>query len=187
METSAYCTNSLHEVAEIGNTMSKNLNCSSRSTKYMYMFDSLWIATLHIKNLFQPSSSSTVFCPKASPSLQAEKPRLKFCRRQVFHRKLMNKGCSFTRDLIGAVASHYFPHPTLSLASEQTLKDLQNRRGINEEVRRVDLANWALRTSPKFATRVKHQISIHLCVSRVSKDFWAFRKFRNFFTFSPLS
>ena len=55
-----------------------------------------------------------VFCPKAGPSLQAEKPRLQFCRRQVFHRKLRNKGCSFTRNLIGAVLSRCFPHPTLS-------------------------------------------------------------------------
>ena len=64
------------------------------------------------------------------------------------------KGCSFTRDLIGAVASRSFLYPTLSLASEQTLKD---PRGTNKEVRRVDLANWAFRTSPKFATGVKHQ------------------------------
>ena len=28
------------------------------------------------------------------------------------------QGCSFTRDLIGAVASRCFPHPTLSLVSE---------------------------------------------------------------------
>ena len=70
-----------------------------------------------------------VFCPKAGPSLQAEKPRLQFCRRQVFHRKLRNKGCIFTRDLIGAIAFRCFPHPTLSLASEQTLKDLKRSLG----------------------------------------------------------
>ena len=56
-------------------------------------------------------------------------PRLEFCRRQVFHRKLKNQDCSFTRDLIGAVASRCFPHPTLSLASEQTLKDLERSQG----------------------------------------------------------
>ena len=66
-----------------------------------------------------------MFCPKAGPSLQAEKPRLQFCRRQIFHRKLRKRGCSFTRDLIGAVASRCFPHPTVSLASQQTLKDLK--------------------------------------------------------------
>ena len=39
-----------------------------------------------------------VFCPKAGPSLKVQEPRLQFCRRQVFHRKLNNQGCSFTRD-----------------------------------------------------------------------------------------
>ena len=63
-----------------------------------------------------------MLCPKAGPSLQAEKPRLQFCRRQVFHSKLRNQGCTFTRDLICAVASRCFPHPTLSLAFEKTLK-----------------------------------------------------------------
>ena len=66
-----------------------------------------------------------VFCPKAGPSLQAEKPRLQFCQRQIFNCKLRNQGCSFSRDLIGSVASRCFPHPTHSLASEQTLKDLK--------------------------------------------------------------
>ena len=70
-----------------------------------------------------------VFCPKAGPSVQAEKPRLQFCRRQVFHRQPRNQGYSFTRDLIGAVASRCFLHPTLSLASEQTLKDLKRSQG----------------------------------------------------------
>ena len=42
-------------------------------------------------------SVSSVFCPRAGPSLQVQKPRLQFCRRQVFHRKLRSQGCSFTR------------------------------------------------------------------------------------------
>ena len=33
---------------------------------------------------------SSVFCPRAGPSLKAQEPRLQFCRRQVFHRKLRN-------------------------------------------------------------------------------------------------
>ena len=70
-----------------------------------------------------------VFCPKAGPSLQAEEPRLQFCRRQVFHQKLRNQGFSFTRDSTGAVASRCFPHPTLSLVSEQTLEDLKRSQG----------------------------------------------------------
>ena len=78
-----------------------------------------------------------------------------------------NQGCSFTRDWIGAVASHCFLHPTLSLASEQTLKD---PRDTNAEVRRVDLANWALWTSPKFITRVKYQLH---------QGFWSDQRSRN--------
>ena len=58
-------------------------------------------------------SSSSVYCPKTGPSLQAQEPRLQFCRRQVFHRKLRNRGCNFTRDFISAVASRCFPHPFL--------------------------------------------------------------------------
>ena len=66
-----------------------------------------------------------VFCQRTGLSLQAEKPRLQFCRRQVFHRKLRNQGCSFTRDSIDEVAFRCFPHPTLSLAFVQTLEDLK--------------------------------------------------------------
>ena len=98
-----------------------------------------------------------MFCPREGPSLQAQESRLQFCRRQVFHRKLRNEGCSFTRDLIGPVVSRCFPHPTLSLASEQTLKDLKRSQGTNLEVRRLGLANWPLRTSPKFTSGVKYQ------------------------------
>ena len=54
---------------------------------------------------------------------------------------------SFTRDWIGAVDSRSFPHPTLS-----------------------DLANWTLRTSPKFTTGVKYQFH---------QDFWPDQRFRN--------
>ena len=35
-----------------------------------------------------------MFCPRAGPSLQEQGPRLQFRRRQVFHRKLRNQGCS---------------------------------------------------------------------------------------------
>ena len=69
--------------------------------------------------------------------------------------------------LLGMVASHCFLHTTLSLASDQTLKD---PRGTNMEVRRVDLANWALWTLPKFTTRVKYQFH---------KGFWPNPRSRN--------
>ena len=52
-----------------------------------------------------------MFCPRAGPSLQAQEPRLQFCRKQVFHRKIRNQGCSFTRDWICVVASRCFSHP----------------------------------------------------------------------------
>ena len=135
------------------------------SARIIYRLSIYWISfnSFESRNCIQMrpvvflSRLSSVFCTKAGPSLQAEKPRPQFRRRQVFHRKLTNQGCSFTRDLIGTVASYCFPHPTLSLASEQTLKDLKDPRGTNGEVRRVDLANWALWTSPKSTTGVKHQ------------------------------
>ena len=83
-----------------------------------------------------------VFCQRAGPSLQAQEPRLQFCRRQVFHRKFRNHSWSFTRDWMDAVASRCFPHPTISLASEQTLKD---PRGTNLQVRKLDMGNWQWR------------------------------------------
>ena len=58
-----------------------------------------------------------VFCQRAGLSLQAQEPRLQFCQRQVFHRKLGNQGCSC------------FLHLTLSLSSAQTLKYLMWRWG----------------------------------------------------------
>ena len=87
-----------------------------------------------------------VSCPRAGPLLQAQEPRLQFWRRQVFHCKLSNPGCSFTRDWIGVVASHCFLYPTLSLVPEENLKHLKRFQGTNMEVRSVDLANWALWT-----------------------------------------
>ena len=48
------------------------------------------------------------------------------------------------------------PH-SLSLASEQTIKDLKRAQGHHRGGRRVDLANWALWTSPKFTTGVKYR------------------------------
>ena len=51
-----------------------------------------------------------------------------------------------------------FPYPTLSLASELAKKKTwKYPSSPNVEVRRVDLANWALRTSPKFTIGVKYQ------------------------------
>ena len=101
-----------------------------------------------------------VFCARASLSLKTQEPRPQFCSKAGLHRKLRNQGCSFTRDWIGAIASHCFLHTILSLASEQTLKDPKRSEGPHMEVRRVDLANWAFRTS-KFTKEVKYQF--HQC------------------------
>ena len=97
------------------------------------------------------------FCPKEGLLLQAQESRLQFCQRQVFHCKLRNQGCNFIRDWIGAVASCCFPYPTLSLASEQILKDLKRSKGNQLGGEESDFANWALRTAPKFTIGVKYQ------------------------------
>ena len=94
-----------------------------------------------------------VFCPSAGPSLQAQELRLKFFRRQVFHDKLRIQGCSFTRDSIGAVASRCIPHPTL----------WKDPRGTSMEVRRVDMANWALRNSQQ-GLNIYIYIYIYVCI-----------------------
>ena len=94
-----------------------------------------------------------MFCSRAGPSC---KRRNLGCSSAEGRSSTANAGtkAAVLLQTEGAVASHYFPHPTLSLASEQIWKD---PRGTSMEVRRVDLANWALQTSPKFATGVKHQ------------------------------
>ena len=51
--------------------------------------------------------------------------------------------------LLGITRCGSFPHPTLPLPSEQTWKD---PRSPTVEVRRLDLANWALLPSQKFTT-----------------------------------
>ena len=67
--------------------------------------------------------------PKSRSIIAGAGPSLQFCQRQVFHRKFTDQGCSSTKDWIGAIACSFFPHPTLSLASEQTLKDLKRSQG----------------------------------------------------------
>ena len=89
------------------------------------------------------------------------KRRNQGCRsfqRHVFHCKLRNQGCSFTRDKQVRQLPVAFRTPlSLSSASEQTLKIYKDPRGSNVEVRRMDLANWAFQTPPKFTTGVKYQ------------------------------
>ena len=86
------------------------------------------------RSLTASAGTKAAFLPKTHLPPQTQKPTLQFYQ-----------------GWIGAAASRWFPHPTLSLASEQSSKD---PKGHNLEVRRVDLGNWGLRTSPKFTTGV---------------------------------
>ena len=61
---------------------------------YPHDYRSLGIVIVHVMN----PSVIRVFCPRAGASLQVQEPRLQFCQRQVFHRKLRKQGCTFTRD-----------------------------------------------------------------------------------------
>ena len=79
---------------------------------------------------------------------------------QVFHFKLRNQGCSSAqRQIFHRILrnSRYFPYPTLYLAFEHIIRDLERSQGLSVEMRREDLANWALWTSPNFTTGVKYQ------------------------------
>ena len=140
-------------------------------TEFWYFHNTVIIITIIIIIII-----IIVFCPRANSSLQVQERSLQFFRRQVFHRKLRNQGCSFTRDWTGAVASRCFPHPTFSLAAEQNLKIWKDPKGSIVEVRRVDLANWALRPVPKFTTRVKYQFY---------RGFWPNRRSENSSHSSP--
>ena len=97
---------------------------NSEKTKYV-------IISRH-QNVVQKHHQSVL--PRAGHSLQVQEPKLQFCRRKAFHRKFRNQGWSFTRDWISVVASPCFPHPTPSLASEQTLKDLKRSQGYQHRV-----------------------------------------------------
>ena len=123
---------------------------------WLYIRDHIysWCKNYQLGVNTETQCNHQIVLPKGRSFTASEEPRLQFCWMQFFHCKLRNQGCRFTRDSTGAVVSRYFPHPTLSLASEQTWKD---PRGTNVEMRRVDLSNWAFRTSPKFTTGVKYQ------------------------------
>ena len=115
------------------------------------------------------SSSSWVFCPRAGPSLQAHEPRLQFCRRQDFHRKLRNQGLHFYKGLnrCGGFQLLSTPHSHFSVwiylkRSEKTPGTPTWRWG--------EWTNRALRTSPKFTTGVKDQFH---------KGFWPHQRSGN--------
>ena len=85
------------------------------------------IAKLLEASIFK--SSSSVFCPRAGPSLQTQAPRLKFYPKAGLPLQNQEPKLQFYYGRIGAVVSRCFPHPTLSLASEQTLKDMKRSQG----------------------------------------------------------
>ena len=73
-------------------------------------------------------SSSSVFCPRAGPSLQTQAPRLQFCPKAGLSLLTQEPRLHY-QGWISVVAFRCFPHPTLSLASEQILKDLKRSQG----------------------------------------------------------
>ena len=103
----------------------------------------LLIPLLFLLLLFLLVSSSSYSSSECSSQGQVFHCKLRHqgcssAQKQVFHRKHSNQDCN----LLGmyccaaAVASRCFPHPTLSLASEQTLKNLKrtprHQRGCEE-------------------------------------------------------
>ena len=144
------------------------------ATGVKYQFDQGFWPDQRSGNPNHPSphikTSSSVFYPRADPSLQTQAPRLQFCPKAGLPLQTQEPRVQFYWGWIGAIASHCFPHPTLSLASEQTLKDLKRSQGTSKKVRRVELANWALWTSSKFTTCVKYQFH---------QGFWPDQRSRN--------
>ena len=75
------------------------------------------------------------FCPD-SPELtlqQIQEPRLQFWSKESLSLQTQEPRLQFYQGWIGAIASRCFPHPTLSLASEQTLKDLKRSQEHQRE------------------------------------------------------
>ena len=97
-----------------------------------------------------------MFCSRAGPSLQSAGTKAEVLPKAGLPPHTQEPRLQFYWGKIGEVASRCFLHTILSLTSEQILKDLKVPRGTSVEARRVDLANWALQTSPKFITGVKY-------------------------------
>ena len=105
-----------------------------------------------------------IMCSDQGRSLQTQEPKLQSVERQVFHCKLRSQGCGLqginrcgSFSLLSATHSLSLSL-SLSLFSIWTdLRRSEDPRGSSVEVRRVNLANWALQTSPKFTTGVKYQ------------------------------
>ena len=114
----------------------------------------LWTAHF-LRNRLKPSSSSEC-------SAQGK----------VFHCELRHQNCnsakvwsstaySVTKVAVLLGLDRCCSFPLLS-APHSLFGIWKDPRGNNVEVRRVDLANWALRTSPKLTTGVKYQFRVFL-------------------------
>ena len=101
--------------------------------------------------IFKSHGSSSLFCTRASLSLQTQAPRLQFCPKADLPLQSQESRLQFYQGWIGTVTSHCFPHPTLSLASEKIPGTPVWRWG-----------EWIWLTGPfgllpKFTTGVKYQ------------------------------
>ena len=123
-----------------------------------------------------------------SSSLSSSSPSKSSAQGLILHCKQRNRGCSSAKGrssitnsgtnaaaLVGMNRSGSFP--LLSAPQFLSLSHLnrpyeiwKHPRGTNVEVRSVDLANWAIQTSPKFTTGVKDQFH---------QGFWPAQRFRN--------
>ena len=70
-----------------------------------------------------------MFWPRAGPSLQTQEPRPQFCLNASHPPQTQEPRMQLYKGQIGAVASRCFPHPTLYLAYEQILTDLERYQG----------------------------------------------------------
>ena len=124
----------------------------SKSRGFIYTLFFRWIncstqVNIINKDAFLQNIIIRLFCPRADPSLQTQEPRPQFCSKVGLPPQTQEPRLQFYQGLIVTVASRCFPHPTLSSASEQTLKDLKRSQAHQLGGVRVDLANWVLRTS----------------------------------------
>ena len=99
--------------------------CASERVSCFFHGSRIHISSLkgcHLLNNYIRYIIIRVFCPKAGTCAGV-------LPKAGLPPQTRNQGCSFTRDWIGVVASRCFQHPTLSLASKQTLKDLKISQG----------------------------------------------------------
>ena len=100
------------------------------------------------------SLSSSVFCPRAGLSLQTQAPRLQFCPKAGLPSQTQEPRLQFCQGLNRCGSFPLLSAPTLSLASEQILKDLKGSQGHQ---RGGEENGFCWLGPPKFTTGVKYQ------------------------------